>query len=64
MRILVTRPWDDAREISRKSEERGHRVICAPLLTIEFFDGPEISLDGVQAILATSANGVRALVRG
>ncbi len=28
-----------------------------------FHDGPDVSLDGVQAILATSANGVRALVR-
>jgi uroporphyrinogen-III synthase len=37
--------------------------VIAPLLDIHFRDGPEISLDGVQAALATSANGVRALVR-
>jgi len=63
MRILVTRPQEDAAEISRTLEAMGHSVIAAPLLRIEFYDGPEISLDGVQAILATSANGVRAIAR-
>jgi uroporphyrinogen-III synthase len=63
MRVLVTRPLEDAREISQKLEALGHSVIAAPLLKIEFFDGPEISLDGVQAILATSANGVRAIAK-
>ena len=33
----------------------------APLLTVQIFDGPKLALDGMQAILATSANGVRAL---
>lgn len=61
MRILVTRPQEDAREISQTLEAMGHSVIAAPLLRIEFYDGPEVALDGVQAILATSANGVRAI---
>lgn len=34
--------------------------MLAPLLTVRLFDGPRLSLDGVQAVLATSANGVRA----
>jgi uroporphyrinogen-III synthase len=63
MRILVTRPIEDAREISQKLEARGHSVIAAPLLKIVFFDGQEVSLDGVQAILATSAHGVRAIAK-
>ena len=63
MRILVTRPEDDAREIAGKLRAMGHAVIAAPLLHIQFYDGPEILLDGVQAILATSANGVRAIAR-
>ena len=63
MRILVTRPQEDAAEISQTLEAMGHSVIAAPLLQIAFYDGPEISLDGVQAILATSANGVRAIAR-
>lgn len=63
MRILVTRPQEDSREISQTLEAMGHDVVAAPLLHIQFYDGPEISLDGVQAILATSANGVRAIAR-
>jgi uroporphyrinogen-III synthase len=35
----------------------------APLLQTRFFDGPPLELEGVQAILTTSANGVRALIR-
>jgi uroporphyrinogen-III synthase len=42
---------------------RGHEAIVAPLLQVRFHDGSEIDLAGVQAILATSANGVRALAR-
>jgi uroporphyrinogen-III synthase len=63
MQILVTRPLEDSREISQMLEAMGHGVIAAPLLKIEFYDGPEIPLEGVQAILATSANGVRAIAR-
>jgi uroporphyrinogen-III synthase len=63
MRILVTRPQEDSREISQMLEALGHRVVSAPLLHIRFYDGPDISLDGVQVVLATSANGVRAIAR-
>jgi uroporphyrinogen-III synthase len=63
MRVLVTRPLDDALETARRLEAIGHEPIIAPLLEIRFRDGPQIVLDGVQAILATSANGIRALVR-
>lgn len=63
MRVLVTRPLDDAARIAALLEARGHDVLVAPLLTVRFRDGPAISLDGVQAVLATSANGVRALAR-
>jgi len=41
----------------------GHEAVVAPLLEIRFRDGPEISLDCIQAILATSANGARAIAR-
>jgi len=63
MRILVTRPEEDSREISQTLRAMGHDVVAAPLLKIQFYDGPEILLEGVQAILATSANGVRAIAR-
>ena len=63
MRVLITRPQEDAVRIAEILKERGHDPVIAPLLKTHFHDGPEVSLDGVQAILATSANGVRALVR-
>src|SRR5277367_2328472 len=63
MRVLVTRPKDDAEETAAKLRARGHAVLVAPLIEIRFADGPEISLDGIQAVLATSSNGVQALAR-
>ncbi|HXC55557.1 MAG TPA: uroporphyrinogen-III synthase [Rhizomicrobium sp.] len=63
MRVLVTRPSDDAAEIAAALQARGHQAVVAPLLALRFHDGAELDLAGVQAILATSANGVRALAR-
>lgn len=63
MRILVTRPLEDGREIAARLAEHGHAALLAPLLTPRFEDGPELDLEGVEAVLATSANGIRALVR-
>lgn len=61
MRILVTRPAEDGAEIARLLADMGHEVLLAPLLAVRIFDGPKLTLDGVQAVLATSANGARAL---
>jgi uroporphyrinogen-III synthase len=63
MRALITRPEEDAAKIATLLHARGHETIIAPLLSVRFHDGPEISLDNIQAVLATSANGVRALAR-
>ena len=63
MRALVTRPLDDSIDTAMRLTALGHESVIAPLLSIHFRDGDEVSLDGVQAILATSANGIRALVR-
>lgn len=63
MRILITRPQEDGKEIAARLAERGHEALLAPLLTPRFHEGPEPDLNGVVAILATSANGIRALVR-
>ena len=63
MRVLVTRPRGDAERTARLLAARGHVPILAPLLETRFFDGPPPDLTGVQAILATSANGVRAFAR-
>jgi uroporphyrinogen-III synthase len=63
MRVLVTRPEDDARETAVRLKALGHEPILAPLISIRFIDGPDIDLARVQALIATSSNGVRALAR-
>lgn len=63
MRILVTRPLEDAEATVAKLKSLGHEAMAAPLLDIRFIEDARIDLDGVQAILATSANGIRALER-
>lgn len=60
MRILITRPIDDARPLADALEQRGVEVLIEPLLEIRHLDDAEIDLTGVQALLFTSANGVRA----
>jgi uroporphyrinogen-III synthase len=40
---------------------RGHVALNAPMMEVEVLEGPPLPLLAVQAVLATSANGVRAL---
>lgn len=63
MRLLVTRPLDDAHGTVRALEARGHIVLLEPLLRIEPAAGVSIPQKPYQAVLVTSANGVRALAR-
>lgn len=61
MRVLVTRPIEDGADIARRLAELGHEALLIPLLTVRFHEGAPLPLAGIQAVLATSANGVRAL---
>jgi uroporphyrinogen-III synthase len=63
MRIWITRPAEDAAELSEALRAAGIDVLIEPLLRIVIADGPPLDLAGVQALLATSANGVRAFAR-
>ena len=64
MRVLVTRSADDAKPLTAALEARGHEVLQAPLFTIVPAQGDAEGLigdlTGLQALLFTSANGVRA----
>jgi uroporphyrinogen-III synthase len=60
MRILVTRPREDSQHLAQQLEARGHQVLIEPLFVIELEPDAPFDLDGVQALLMTSANGVRA----
>lgn len=63
MRLLVTRPLEDAITFAALLRADGHEAVIAPVMEVRFHEGPRIPLKGYQAILATSANGVRALAR-
>lgn len=59
MRILVTRPREDSESLAASLAARGIDVAVEPLLDIQPIAAPAIDLAGVQALLFTSANGVR-----
>ena len=63
MRVLVTRAEGDAERLAARLAERGHDSVIENLMSIRFrSDGAQALapfLDGVQAALFTSANGVR-----
>jgi uroporphyrinogen-III synthase len=62
-RALVTRPRAEAVALAEALDRRGIEAIIEPLLDILYRDEPAPDLAGVQAVLCTSANGVRALAR-
>ena len=61
MRLLVTRPEPDGKALRAHLVAQGHEVLLEPLITISFDNADPIELDEVQALIATSRNGLRAL---
>jgi uroporphyrinogen-III synthase len=62
-RALVTRPRTEAQSLTAALASRGIAAVVAPLIEIHYRDGVAVDLADVQAVLCTSANGVRALAR-
>ena len=63
MPILITRPAADAAALAERLQALGAETLIEPMLTIKPLAGAALELDGVQAVLVTSANGARALSR-
>jgi uroporphyrinogen-III synthase len=61
MRILVTRPAEDAASFAQSLRALGHEPILSPALEIVALTGPGIDTSPYAAIVITSANAVRAL---
>ncbi|MDP6343139.1 MAG: uroporphyrinogen-III synthase [Alphaproteobacteria bacterium] len=61
MRLILTRPREESEALGRLLEARGHSVLIEPMLRIEALPDAELDLDGVAALLLTSANGARIL---
>jgi uroporphyrinogen-III synthase len=63
MRVLITRPREDAEAVSKLLRAQGVDSLVAPLMTIRVLPSAALDLAGVQALMVTSANGVRAFAR-
>lgn len=63
MQILVTRPDEDADELIAALKSRGVDSLHEPMISITYSEDAQVNFEGVQAVLATSANGIRALAR-
>lgn len=60
MRILLTRPREDCKFLASRLQALGCKPILEPMLFIDIIKNMHLDLDNVQALLATSANGIRA----
>ena len=63
LRALVTRPREDAEGLIAALATRAIEALVEPLMEIHWQAAEALDLAEIQAILCTSANGVRALAR-
>lgn len=63
MRILITRPEGDASNLAAQLARFGIASAIEPMLDVHDLPGDAPDLGGVQALLFTSANGVRAFAK-
>ena len=61
MRVVVTRPREQAGPLVQRLEELGHEVVECPLIEIEPLGEP-VEVDGYEWVIVTSPNGARELV--
>jgi uroporphyrinogen-III synthase len=60
---IVTRPHNDAEAVVERLKALGHAAIASPLMHVEDMKSADIPSIAFQAVLVTSANGVRSLAR-
>ena len=63
MQALVTRPHEEAQSLAAALAARGVGAVIEPMMEVHYRVAAALDLASVQAILCTSANGVRALAR-
>jgi uroporphyrinogen-III synthase len=61
MRLLITRPEEDGERLAQALRARGHEPVMLPLMDIVPRPLGPLPLAGVQALIATSRNALRAL---
>lgn len=62
-KILITRALEDAASLAALLDDKGIETLIDPMLQIDFVSGPQLDVFDVQALLMTSANGVRAFTK-
>lgn len=61
MRLIVTRPREEAERTAADLRARGHDILIAPMLRIEAVADVVIPQKDFAAVLVTSANAIRAI---
>jgi uroporphyrinogen-III synthase len=61
MRLLVTRPQEDAQRTAAALRARGHDVLLAPMLRIESVTDVDLGTEAFGAVVMTSANAAPVL---
>jgi uroporphyrinogen-III synthase len=62
VKVIVTRPREQAGPLVARLEELGHEVVSCPLIEIEPFAEP-VDVEGYDWVIVTSPNGARELVQ-
>ena len=63
MKLLITRPAEDAKRQAAPLEALGHEAVIRPLMEVVFPRLTPLRLQGVQGLIATSRNALRGLAR-
>jgi uroporphyrinogen-III synthase len=63
MKLLITRPLEDAQRQSAQLEKLGHQTVIRPLLEVVFQRLTPLRLQGVQGLIVTSRNALRGFAR-
>jgi uroporphyrinogen-III synthase len=63
MRVIVTRPRDQAGPLVERLEALGHSIVECPLIEIERISDDPIDADGYDWVIVTSPNGADELAR-
>lgn len=63
MRVIVTRPRDQAGPLVRRLQALGHEVVACPLIEIVPIEGGPLPTDGYDWVIVTSPNGAEHFAR-
>jgi uroporphyrinogen-III synthase len=63
VKVLVTRPAEQAAPLSDALRAQGFEVVAQPLIEVEPLSDEPIAVEGYDWVIVTSANGARELVR-